>query len=82
MFKEHNLNMKQIGNYKAFLVCVLSYFLFLNMIIEQSVNTSLIVSSQPEYYDTIDQIAPLKRRVHFMKGHYTLGKKQIKSVQN
>lgn len=72
MFKEHNLNIKKL-NYKAFIGCILIYYLLLNIIIEQNVNTNLVVSSSPRYIDDIKEIYKDKAlKVHFLKGHYTL----------
>lgn len=40
MFKEHNLAIKKV-KVRYFFFCVLLYYLFMNMIIEQNVSTNL-----------------------------------------
>lgn len=72
MFKEHNLNLKLVNKNRSFLSFVCLFYLLSNMIIEQNVNTKLVVSHSPIYIDTIDQIYARKNIMpHFVKGHFT-----------
>lgn len=85
---EHNLKIKHLPNHRHTLAFVLLYCLLLNILIEQSVNTNLVMLQNPEYIDTVDTIVEKKNlMVHFMKAHHTFtyfkqhnGNKQLKEI--
>lgn len=74
--KEHNLRLHHSSKYLAgtpLLAFVLFYFLMVNILIESNNQGNLVITQQPRYVDSIDDLYErFDLMPHFVKGHHVI----------